>query len=97
MELSRSQSKRETWAAARDLRIIKGCTWLNPEQVFIESKEGLGLNHNVHQALRDETPQRRLRRRGLEVEEDDQGGLSQKPRGFFKRPVSSVKYHRKFK
>lgn len=56
MELSRSQSKRETWAAARDLRIIKGCTWLNPEQVFIESKEGLGLNHNVHQAFRDETP-----------------------------------------
>ena len=49
MGLSGSLSKRENWAAVIDLRVIKEYKWSNPEKVFIESEEGLGLDPKVHQ------------------------------------------------
>lgn len=59
MDLSGSLSKRENWAAVIVLRVIKEYNWSNPEKVFIESKEGLGLDPKVHQLLK-----RRIHREG---------------------------------
>lgn len=43
--------------------IIKGYKWTSPENVFIESKEGLGLNPKVPQHLRDEKPAKKAKKK----------------------------------